>query len=102
MTRSTTKPSVIQGAVEQIIYKVNLPTGTSPSIPASGSFTITNIEAGTNVTTTHSSGSPTASGDTITLPKIANLVAGQRYRVAVVYTASGNTVEVWFEISCDF
>jgi hypothetical protein len=55
----------------------------------------------TNVTTTVvAAGSATASGTTITLPRIKSLTLKEQYKVRVTFIDSGNTWEASFLIDC--
>ena len=82
-----------QGADE--IIKYTLTTTPWASTPTNTSAKIYSIsgETYTDVTTSCMTGSTSVVGDIITLPAIASLTAGTRYRVEVKFTVSGNTYE---------
>ena len=89
----------IQGADEAIIYTIT----TTPwaSAPASPAIVVKNV-AGTDVSTTVTSGVINAAGDVITLKTIKKLVPDESYKVEVQFTAgSGAPWECYFWIDCE-
>ena len=83
---------VDQGAGETITYKLTTtPWGSSPG---SVSVAVVDVVAGAETdvkSTVMPSGSPTASGDVITLPALTALTAGHFYKITITFTCSGNT-----------
>ncbi len=97
-SRETRESPREQGVDEQINYKIDtVPWGGSPSAVV---VVVKDVYDNHNdVTGTVTTGSPSVTGDEITLPKIRNLVAGKRYRVEVKFTSNGNVLEPYFFIN---
>lgn len=89
-------PALTQGDEEIIAYQVTTtPWGSSPGNISCKVFDIT---AGTRIdvtTTVMPTNSPTAAGDVITLSPLKLLTAGNKYRVEVKFTCSGNVFECY-------
>lgn len=86
-----------QGEDESIAYTLDVSAiGSSPS---SVSVVVKDVTNGTVVTSTvMPTGSPSVSGNVITLPALKLLTAGVLYRVEVMYTISGNILESYFYV----
>jgi hypothetical protein len=85
-----------QGADEEIAYQLTMtPWGSSPTNVSVKAYDITGgVYA--DVTSTVLTGNPTVSGDVITLPVLASLTAGKRYRIEVKFdSADGHTLEAY-------
>jgi hypothetical protein len=90
-----------QGADETVVYTLTTtPWGSSPSSEAAKIYEVDG-DTFTDKTSTLMSGSASATGDVITLPAIASLVAGTLYRVEVVFTCSGNVFEAFAELQAE-
>lgn len=88
-----------QGEDEKITYSIT--TTNWASTPTSPSMVVKKRN-GDDVTSTVTSGSVSVAGDVITLKAIDSLVAGERYRVEVQFTAgSGAPFETYFFIDCE-
>ncbi len=88
-----------QGEDEKITYTID--TSNWASSPASESMVVKNA-AGTDVTSTVTTGSTSVSGDVITLKPISGLTADTRYKVEVKFTAGGGApFECYFYINCE-
>lgn len=87
-----------QGEDETISYTIDVANNTAA--PASLSVAVKEVSNNyTGVTSTvMPTNSPTASGSVITLSPLTSLTAGKLYRVEVQYSASGNTLEDYFEV----
>jgi hypothetical protein len=89
-----------QGDAEKIAYQVDVTNwGASPSSPSVG--VLDESQNNLDVTTSVTSGSPSVSGNIITLPVIQSLVIGHLYRVEVTFIIGGSTEECYFEIQCE-
>jgi hypothetical protein len=95
VSRKVKESPLYQGVDEQIAYQLTTtPWGSSP-----GSVAVTLKDAeGVDMSATCLSGSASVSGDVITTPTVKSLIAGQKYRLEVKFTVSGNIVEAWTEI----
>lgn len=93
--REVVESPLEQGVDEEIQYSVTTTNfGTSPSSPA---VVVKNNKTGDDVTSTvMPTGSPSASGDVITLPVMKSLTAGVFYRVEVKFEANGQLFEPYF------
>ena len=90
-----------QGEDEEITYTLTTtPWGSTPSSTSAAIFSISG-DTLTDVTTGAMSGATSVSGDVITLPAIASLTDGARYRVEVKFTVSGNVFEAYAFIYCE-
>lgn len=89
-----------QGDAEGLIYDITVTNwGTAPTSPA---MVVTRVSDSADVTSQVSTGSASASGNVITLPKISGLTAGVQYIVTVTFTVTGfGPGECWFYIYCD-
>lgn len=97
-TREVAEGIQYQGADEVIVYDIDTGNwGGSPSSP-----TVVVKDASNNFTdvtsTVMPSGSPSVSTDTITLPALQSLTAGNEYRIEVKFTISGNTEECYIRV----
>lgn len=87
-----------QGVDEQIVYQIT--TTKWGSNPASVVAVVKDATDGlVDVTSTVMPGSPTVSGDVISLPKILSLTQGHIYRVEVSFVSGNNTFEAWLEVT---
>ena len=95
--REIVESPIEQGADEEIVYSLTTtPWGSSPASP---SVAVLNESAGdVDVTADVITGSASVSGDVITLPAIAGLTRGVRYRVEIQFTAGGNVWEAYARI----
>lgn len=90
----------VQGDDEKVTYTIT--TTNWASNPSSPSMTVTKVSDGSDVTSSVTSGSISASGDVITLKQIESLTAGELYRVEVQFTATGYApAECFFYIKCE-
>ena len=97
--REVTQGRQTQGDDETITYTIT--TTNWASDPASSSMTVKDSN-GTDVSSTVATGSTSESGDVITLKAIGSLVAGESYRVDVLFTAgSGTPWAPYFWIDCE-
>jgi len=64
------------------------------------SVEVIKMSDGSDVTSSVTSGSPSVSGQTITLPMLQSLVAGQSYRVNIQYNKDGNTIIDYVFMDC--
>ncbi len=88
-----------QGSGERIAYTVTVTRwGRAPSSPVFTLYNVDDPDAWVAVTATCSTGSPSASGDVITLPRIHSLVIGSKYRIVLQFVCSGNTLECYGEL----
>jgi len=86
--REIVEGKLYQGVDEQIIYSLTTtPWGSSPSSVSVKAYDATNDYA--DVTATVLSGSASATGDVITLPKVGGLTLGHLYRIEVQFTVTG-------------
>lgn len=89
-----------QGADESLVYTLTTtPWGSSPVSPTVVVWSLkpngADNDRDADVTSTVMSGSPSVNGDVITLPPLASLTAGKKYRVEIKFTCSGNTFEAY-------
>jgi hypothetical protein len=85
------------GEDETIIFTLTTtPWGSSPTSP---SLVVKNVK-GENITSDVTTGSASVSNDIITLPSIHSLIKGNKYRMEVKFTISGNIFEAWAELRC--
>lgn len=90
--RRVVESPLFQGVDERIAYELTTtPWGSDPSSPAA----VLKDADGTDVTSTYMTGSASASGDVITTPVVHSLVDGERYRLEIKFTISGNVLETW-------
>jgi len=75
----------VQGVDEAVTYSIT--TTNWASSPSGASVTVTDVDAGTDVTADVASGSISIAGDIITLPEISGLTADTLYRVDVQFSA---------------
>jgi hypothetical protein len=95
VSRQFKESPIYQGTDEQIAYQLTVtPWGSSPS---SVTVTLKNAQ-GVDVSAACLSGSASISGNVITTPKVISLVAGEKYRLEIKFTISGNVMEAWGEI----
>lgn len=77
-----------QGTTESVIYRLDVTNwGSSPTSP-----TVVAYDSRDRVVTSQlfPSGSPSVASNVITLPACVNVYRGERYRVVVRFTLSGN------------
>jgi len=87
------------GANEKVTYTIT--TTNFASGPASSSMTVKDSN-GTDVSSTVATGSVSQTDDVITLKAISGLVAGESYRVDVLFTAgSGAPWSCYLWIDCE-
>lgn len=88
-----------QGRDEEKVYSLTTtPWGSSPT-----NVVITAYDASASfadVTSTVLSGSPSVSGDVITLPTLKSLTLGHWYRVEMMFTAGGHVHETHLDVFC--
>ena len=99
MPKSHEVEQVYQRSDEQIAYALDVSAnGTLSSVGSVELFASTDYD--TNLTA-KLSGSATDSGDTITSPKVIDLVDGSVYRLLFTYTlTSGNVLADYYTIIC--
>ena len=92
----------IQGADESIAYGITTtPWGSTPTSLAMVLYDVTDPDNPSDVTSTKTEGSITASGDVITTKRIKLLVLDHVYRAEVKFTdANSNIWECFFIINC--
>jgi hypothetical protein len=84
-----------QGVDEQIAYRLlTTPWGSTPS----GAAVVLKDHNNVDVSASCLSGLPSTSGNYITTPIVQNLTAGNKYRLEIKFTISGNVAEAWGEI----
>jgi hypothetical protein len=91
----------VQGEDEQIPYQIITTNwGVTPGSIVAVAKSVTDGYA--DVTATVMPGTPTASGDTISLPVLKSLTAGKFYRVEVKFTpTAGGVFEGYFEVTAE-
>jgi hypothetical protein len=90
----------LQGENEKIAYRITTtPWGSSPSNVAVVVKDV--LDSYRDVTSTVMPGSPTVSGDVITLPKLIGLTDGRIYRVEVKFDSAGTTFECYFDVGAE-
>ena len=83
-----------QGVDEEVVYTISTtkwggsPSGVSVAVYSVSGSTYTDVKS-----TVMPSGSPSVSGDVITLPPLKALTQGTIYRIEVKFTAGGNVLE---------
>ena len=85
---------------EQLAYKITTtPWGSSPTSQTAAAY---DEDDGAAVTTTvFASGTPTVSGDVITLRLLKSLTVGHSYRIDVKFTDSDSNIwELFFIVKC--
>jgi len=88
-SREVVEGKLYQGIDEQIVYSLTTtPWGSSPSGVSVKAYDASDGYA--DVTTTVLSGSASATGDVITLPKVKSLTLGHLYRIEVQFTVTGS------------
>ena len=96
--REVTEGVQYQGVDEKVVYNVtSTPWGTEPSAPTA----VLKDPDGDDVSATMLSGSASASGDVITTPQVLNLIAGELYRLEIIFTTGGQILECYFEIMAE-
>jgi hypothetical protein len=100
--RAVQESPLVQGEDESITYNLTTtPWGSSPSGTVVKVYDITD-GGETDVTSTIiPSGSPSESGDVITLPAVTAMTAGKKYRLDIKFTAGGNTLEAFCIIQAE-
>jgi hypothetical protein len=94
--REIQESPLYQGVDEEIKYKLKTtPWGSSPSSP---SVVIKKLPSNEDVSSTCLNGSPSVSGDVITLPTVKSLSASTLYRLEVKFSVGGNVMEAWIKI----
>ena len=94
--RQTKERDIVQGIEEEVVY--TLTTTPWGSTPIGVSVKAYDMSDYSDVSATVLSGSPSVSGDVITLPILESLTAGGMYRIEIQFTAGGNVFEAWFEV----
>jgi len=98
--RQVKEQDIVQGIDEEIVYTLTTtPWGSSPIGVSAKAYDLS--APYTDVSATVLSGSPSVSGDVITLPILKSLTEGKRYRIEVKFTAGGNIFEAWFEVGAE-
>ncbi len=93
-TRKVDESPVYQGEDEEIAYTFDFTewgTPTSPTVVLKG-------PEGTDISSTHLTGSNTISGDVVTTKKVIDVVRDRKYRLECRVTISGNLMEAYCEI----
>lgn len=96
---------VDQGSAESISYAIDT-SRWGVSVPSAPSVVVyafdpATQEIGADVTATvMPAGSPSVAGSVITLPALRNLTAGSTYRLEVLFSGLGNTLEAYGLITC--
>ncbi len=98
ISRQVLEGKQVQGEDEKIIYSLTTtPWGANPTNVS----VVVKTRQGAIVTPTVMSGSPTVAGDTISLPLLQALTAGQLYRIEIKFTSQGNTFEPYFYVQAE-
>lgn len=87
-----------QSTAEELIWAIdtsNRGTPTSPSVAS-----VKDKAGADKKSDVMPSGSASVSGDVISLPKLQDLTAGDRYEIRVTYTISGNKHETFIHVAC--
>jgi len=99
MSLDVKESPVDQGRDEEISYTLTTtPWGSTPT-----NVLVTAYDASAtfkDVSSTVLSGSPSISGDVITLPVLKSLTMGHVYRVEIKFTVGGNVEETHVEVHC--
>ena len=91
--REIKESPLAQGADETIVYTLTTtPWASTPTSPSAKIYSFID-DTYADVTETNMSGTASATGDVITLPAVAALVADTKYRMEIQFTVSGNTFE---------
>jgi hypothetical protein len=95
--RELVESPVEQGVDESITWTVDVSNvGSSPTSPSVDVFATDDLATSVK-STVMPSGTPSVSGDVITLPELTALTAGTNYRVEVKFTVGGGApFEVYF------
>jgi hypothetical protein len=99
LEREVVEGPQIQGEDEEIVWTLDITNwGSSPTDIS----VVVKNEAGTDVTSSVTTGSPYAASSVyINLPTIHSLTAGVQYRVEVKFTANGQVFEAFFILICE-
>jgi len=98
--RQTKEQGIVQGVDEEVVYMLTTtPWGSAPIGVSVKAYDMS--DPWTDVSATVLSGSPSVSGDVITLPILKSLTEGKRYRIEIKFTAGGNVFEAWFEVGAE-
>jgi len=96
MTKPRYLGRVKQGIAEEFVYTdTTTKCGSSPTDPSVVAYDVTTT-TWIDVSSTVLDGSPSVSGDVITLPKVKNLTVDHRYRFEVTYTIGSNVFVDYF------
>jgi hypothetical protein len=93
--RQVSPSPILQGVNEQIVYKLIVTPWASS--PTGVTATLTDITGGSAVDVSAAKlvGSPSVSGDEISLPAVRQLQPGSVYRLSVRFSAGGQTLEAY-------
>jgi len=96
--REVTEGVQVQGVNEEVAYQLTTtPWGTAPTSPSAQVFA--GLAHVTEVTSlVMPTGSPSVTGDVITLPVLKDLSRGELYRVRVTFTSGGSVRSAWFDV----
>ncbi len=102
VNREVAESPVTQGPTEAIAYSLTVPSGRATLTSLVNTvYDITDADNITDVTSSVTTGSASASGSVYTTKKIRLLTAGNTYRVDCQYTdTSGNVFCPYFRIEC--
>lgn len=92
---------VYQGQDESIAYEITTTSwGSNPSGVEVKAYEI-NGGVFSDASATVLDGTPSVSGDVITLPLLKSLTLGKKYRVEVKFSSGGSVFEPWFYVVCE-
>jgi hypothetical protein len=90
-----------QGADEELIYTITTTNWGTPTTGAPAIKSYDEFADADSTTTVFSSTSANVSGDVITLPALADLTVGHKYRIEVKFTdTDGNVWKPKFYVRC--
>jgi len=94
--REIVESPATQGVDEEIAYTLTTtPWGSSPTSPVITAWDVTDGGRTDVMSTIFPSGSPSVSGDVITLQTCKDMVANTKYRIEIKFTCSGNIFETY-------
>ena len=98
-TREVVEGTQVQGVDEQIVYTID--TANWGGTPSSVAVVVKDADGVDKTSTVMPTNNPTVAGDVITLSTLKALTTGVVYRVEVKFTAGGNVLECWFDVSAE-
>jgi hypothetical protein len=102
-TREVTEGQQPQGVDEKISYTLDVSeNGSNPTNVTVQVYRVDGNELTDVKSTVMPTGTPTPSGNVITLPALQSLTDGEKYQIEVKYTLdNGNVLEDFFHVVCE-